>query len=736
MELPSPEARLILLDDHGRPSLTEPGIPGARGLQDDYDVLHYDLNILLDPARELVDGTCTITMRSLVSALSVVELDLHFPEYVVRSVERVDRPGTRVEVYRDADKLMLELGGDLPGPNDELVLAINYVGRPRDLPGVSPAISFESGAIDGLPRAHSFAEPSNARGWWPCKDRPDDKATIDLHVEAPQSMSVVANGSLHSIVSGRDGFRVSTWRHDYPVATYLVGFSAGFFARQTEPWDWVDDRGAGHRMIVSYWAWPELADWAFQDFARTVPMIDALSERFGLYPFAREKYGIVLFGEDGGMEHQTATGIGGSVIALSRGSGAIENVLVHELAHHWWGNSVGITDFESVWLKEGLATWSEALWWEENGGLPSYLEYMEDLSRPLGAREFPGTVHAPVETFGSTVYFKGAWVMHMLRFVLSGPSRDGDPEPLFELLRTWAADRAGETATTQEFVDFISRETPAIGSIGGAPLSEWFFPQWLEREGRPRYAIDHASHPAASGIGWTTHLRVEQRQAGEPYAMPLHLRLHADSGVASDRVFFVSSETKDLTAWTEDRIVSVELDPLGWVLKERVESAEIDLDDDGWPDWLDDCPEVADPEQGDENDNGLADACEPGLDFDGDGRPNEDDCAPADGEAWAPPLRDTVLRVTHDGPGLVRLAFDHPPAEGQRPYRVDLAIGSLTSLRRDGSMASASCLETALEGEGYESLLSFGGLGTYWVAVPRNGCPEEPGPSTRSNPCP
>ena len=106
-----------------------------------------------------------------------------------------------------------------------------------------------------------------------------------------------------------------------------------------------------------------------------------------------------------------------------------------------------------------------------------------------------------------------------------------------------------------------------------------------------RYAIDFASHPAESGIGWTTHLRVEQLQDGDAYAMPLHFRLHAETGVDSDRTHFVSAKLKDLTAWTEDRVISVELDPFGWVLKDRVEETEIDLDDDGWPDWLDDCPE-------------------------------------------------------------------------------------------------------------------------------------------------
>jgi aminopeptidase N len=735
VQLPSPEARKLLLEHHGRADLRDGGAPAVDGLQSDYDVLHYDISVLLDAQLSRVAGSCTIRLRSLVSSLGVIELDLHAPEYQVSRVQRLDRPGALVEIAHDGDKLLLELVGERPGPDDEVVLRIQYSGRPRELPGRSPAVSFERGAVGDLPRAHSFAEPNNARGWFPCKDRPDDKATLDLRVEAPVSMTVVGNGLLQSTAPGRDGFRVSHWRHEHPIATYLIAFSAGTFVTWNEPWDWVDAAGDGQQMTVSYWAWPELTGWAYQDFANTVPMLDALSERFGAYPFADEKYGLVLFGEDGGMEHQTATGIGGSVIALSRGTGAVENLLVHELAHHWWGNSVGITDFESVWLKEGFSTWSEALWWEENGGLAAYLEYMEDLDRPFGRAEFQGTVHAPSEAFGSTVYYKGAWVMHMLRFVLSGPAPSGEPDAIFDLLRAWASERAGGTASTAEFVEFASRES-LDGSVGPGPLSEWFFPQWLEREGRPRYAIDSASHREESGFGWTTHVRVEQRQAGEPYAMPVHVRLHGENGSVTDEIYFVGSQVEDYSTWTDEPVVSVELDPLGWLLKDEVESTEIDRDGDGWPDWLDSCPDVPDPEQIDENENAVGDACEEGLDFDGDGWPNEFDCAAADGDVWTQPKGDTLLRVEHEGPSTIRLLLEHPPPEGQRPYRADIALGSLTLLHQHRSMESVICLIEDFEGEVYEDFISFGPLGTYWVAMPNNGCPPLPPPLGRRNPCP
>lgn len=734
--LPSPEARLLILEGHDRPTLRQPQEPLPRSLQDEYDVLHYRLRLLMDPVSGLLRGTCTITLRSLVPALERVELDLHAPEFAVGAVRRIDGPGQLVPTRRDVDKLLLDFPVAPPRQGEEVVIEVPFAGRPRAVPGRSPAVTFERAPSDGSPRIHSFSEPGLARGWWPCKDRPDDKATIDLELEAPQEVQVAANGRLREVRRDRDGYLTWVWAHDYPIATYLVGFSAARFARWSEPWSWRDEAGAERRMNVAYWSWPELGEWAYQDFATTPRMLDAFSERFGTYPFTAEQYGLVMFGEDGGMEHQTASGIGGSVVALSRGTGAVDNLLAHELAHQWWGNDVGIDDWDSIWLKEGLATWSEALWWEEEAGLAAYLDYMADVARPLGGGEFEGTVDDPTELFGQAVYYKGAWVVHMLRWVLSGPSLDGHAEPLLELLRAWRSQRSGGTASTEDFVEFFSREASLEGNEPAAALRDWFFPQWLEREGRPVYAVGAASHPADGGFGWSTDLRIEQRQEGEPYAMPLHLRLHLEGGGEVDLIRFVAAELEDFTEWTRERVVAVELDPEGWVLKAAVQDAEIDRDGDGWADWRDGCPDVPDPAQRDDNENGLPDACEPGLDFDEDGRPNEADCAPADPEAWSLPEEDTVIRVSALEDGGVVLFLDHPDPAGQRPYRADVASGTLVSLRRDGSMVNSFCIADDHEEEVFEPPLTFGRLGTYWVVRPVNGCPPPPPPEGRRAPCP
>ena len=273
-------------------------------------------------------------------------------------------------------------------------------------------------------------------------------------------------------------------------------------------------------------------------------MIALFSEIYGEYPFIEEKYGHADCLLGGAMEHQTCTSFG------------VWNdwIYVHELAHQWWGDLVTCDSFHHIWLNEGLASYSEAIWFEAL--YPDYpaSQYMLDHRHYLG----PGTVYVEdpenEQIFdGNLSYNKGAWVVHMLRHVL-GDSITG------ETLRTYAAapEHRYGTATTEEFQAICE-------DVSGMNLDK-FFQQWIYEEYYPQYAYGWNQKPILDG--YQINLGIEQIQENTVlYWMPIDVRITTSS---YDTVFVVwdSLQYQTFEFFVDEEPVNVEIDPFNWILKE------------------------------------------------------------------------------------------------------------------------------------------------------------------------
>jgi aminopeptidase N len=240
-------------------------------------------------------------------------------------------------------------------------------------------------------------------------------------------------------------------------------------------------------------------------------MIDLFTTHFGEYPFIDEKYGMAEFVWEGAMEHQTMTSYGDFLIL---GNKRFEHLVAHELAHQWFGNSHTVETWEHIWLHEGFATYCEGLWKEHLEGPEAMALFMRRHSG--GTNPFYGPIVPPQPLFGLTVYWKGAWVLHMLRGMLG----DG---LFFEVLRSYAANpnlRYGNV-TSEDFIE-------SVGTTVGRPL-RWFFEQWLYREGRPEYGMTWTSAPM-EGVGFRVDVTIRQLQEGDPWIMPLELGIDTATG--------------------------------------------------------------------------------------------------------------------------------------------------------------------------------------------------------------
>jgi hypothetical protein len=260
---------------------------------------------------------------------------------------------------------------------------------------------------------------------------------------------------------------------------------------------------------------------------------------------------IVPFGY-GGMEHQTIT-------TLNLYLKTDEKVVVHELAHQWWGDLVTCGTWKDVWLNESFATYAEALWAERNGGREALRRYMHSALEHFYYGSWQGGPYDPegqgFNLFDDVVYSKGAWVLHTLRGVIGDSSFFGALERYRELY-------AGKTATTEDFRAVI--DTVAGRSMG------WFFDQWVYGRGWPVYASTFSWAPD------TLTLRVTQEQSNSWPTFTVPLQVRAKNGVR-DTLFTITPDARAYAVKVRLSFMpsSVVLDPDSLVLKQIVMAAGV-----------------------------------------------------------------------------------------------------------------------------------------------------------------
>ncbi len=510
------------------------------------DVLHYRLDLLLDVNREVVSGTAAVDIAAVEDGLRSIELDVALGLRVMAVVLLSDSafPGdspSSLNFQHAEDRLTV----DLPRPlsaGESVRLLIPYGGHGSQS-GYGINWSYHTGARS----IFTFAEPFGARVWFPCNDRPDDKATVDLIVTAPAELTVAANGLQTSRIDNPDGTATTTWSSQYQVATYLVVMNLSDYAYR----EWTYNALDGSTMPVVAYLYPELADAGEADLAITPQMIESLASRFDEYPFVEEKYGNLTANFGGGMEHQTLTTIGNFF-----GDPWMEWLNVHELGHQWWGDWVTCDDWRELWLNESFASYSEFVWAEDRYDEDFVRQYAEDADP---AQFFTGPLYDNPVSFSRTVYDKGALVLRMLRDVM------GD-DAFFPGLRAYREAFAEDSATSEEL-------RAVLEATSGTEL-DWFFDQWVYGSNRPRIQFDWQAV-----AGPAVRLTVTQEHSNAPYfRIPMDVAVTTTSGTERHRIDLEAVAEQVIDLQLGATATGVELDPDGIVLSHLSHSSQPDLD--------------------------------------------------------------------------------------------------------------------------------------------------------------
>jgi aminopeptidase N len=433
--------------------------PSVIGIGDPYfprdggigiDVARYRIRDAYDFASGRLSGSSTLTITAT-QRLTELSLDFLLPVSKVRL-----STGAATYSQTRAHELVITPAKPIT-EGTRFRVTVTYAGTPADATylGASnwKADHHEAVTVD---------EPHMAPWWYPSNDHPSDKARFDISITVPRGNTVISNGKRVSKTSNGDRttFR---WRADEPMTTYLAFFAAGKFTvtrgvtAEGVPWvNAVSRQGTAKEQRGSQ-----------RMLARTADFVSWLSSRLGEYPFAQT--GGVVTSLDVGFSLETQTRpVYGFYVPVGS-----YPLLVHELAHQWFGDSVSLERWQDVWLNEGFASFMSWMYDEDHGGWTAQ-EHLESSYGTYSATDdfwdltigTPG----PDDIFTNPVYERGAMTLQALR------NRVGD-DVFWQLLRTWVAEHQYGNATTDDFVALA-------GSLSGQELGA-FFDVWLQTGERP-----------------------------------------------------------------------------------------------------------------------------------------------------------------------------------------------------------------------------------------------------------
>jgi len=509
-----------------------------------YDVLFYQLNLYFPITTRYLEGTALIRCRSEENNLD--SINLHLNNLTVDSV-LVDgnypfswnHTGGRLTINFTTPFLQ----------NDTFEVLVGY--------GGTPSYGYYVGGSGEFRTGFTITEPSDSRYWFPCWDEPWDKAEegCEINAEVPLGFVVASNGLLTGIdttYNPSDTTVAYHWVESYPITTYLMSVAIAQYKQILDYYV----TGTGDSIEIRHFVYSPDSSLAAVNFGETPDMMSFFASIFGEYPF--EKYGmacVTMFG--GGMEHQTMT-----TISRWAATSGWESGIAHELAHMWWGDMVTCFDWPEIWINEGFATYSEAMWHEHKYGFNFFKNKMTSYGNDYlnGSYTYYPLYDPPVLFSWTLVYTKGAWVLYMLRHMV------GDTK-YSEILKAYGEKFKYGNATTEDFrgvVDSVMNDA-----------FNYYFQQWIYYPQHPQYEYGWRVQELG-GEDYLLNLQVRQIQMYGPlFSMPVDLNLSYTGGDTTFTVWVEANSFQEITLLlalpTGASNFDLAFDPDNWLLDEHYE---------------------------------------------------------------------------------------------------------------------------------------------------------------------
>jgi aminopeptidase N len=523
--------------------------------QASYDVTYYDLSLYVNPMDSSISGSVRVEAK-IVQPLDVFVLDLDTLLQVSSIQEITDNKSSELQYTHENGKIWIELKHTRQS-NEFINVQVNYEGYPR----IAPSPPWQGGFTwkfteDGSPWIATSCQGEGADIWWPNKDHVSDKPdSMGIHIRVQEQLVVATNGRLESVESHDDQTQTYHWFVSTPISGYNVALNIAPYKVLSENYTSV----SGDIIPVSFWVLPEDYEKGEAFFPEILEHLNFFERSLGPYPFRADKYGVAQTPHLG-MEHQTIIAYGANfnngamTVGKDWGFDALHH---HELSHEWWGNGVTCSDWRDMWIHEGFGTYMQALYLEETQGIEQYHAYLKSIRDFWNIEPVAPKISRSAEEISiSSVYFKGAWILHTLRYLI------GDEEMKLLLRRMIYTDPEMERVTDGKQVRFVSTNDflNLAQSISGQDL-DWFVDVYLRQSELP--ALVSRIENGYLKIQWDAPDNL-------PFPMPVDIRL--------------GDKTERFEIPSEGRVIGIEgsiepiIDPDNWLLYQHPLPDEIFID--------------------------------------------------------------------------------------------------------------------------------------------------------------
>ncbi|SFS48192.1 M1 family metallopeptidase [Lutibacter maritimus] len=385
--------------------------------------------------------------------------------------------------------------------------------------------------------------PNRAQNWFPCVDHPSDKATIEYIITAPNHYQAIANGFEVEETNLDNNLKQYNYKTNVPLPTKVMVIGIAKFA--------VQNIGETHDIPVSTWVYPQTKEKGFYDFSTAKEVLNFFIENIGEYPF--EKLANVQSKTRfGGMENA------GNIFYFEKsvtGNREHEDLIAHEIAHQWFGNSASELDWPHIWLSEGFATYFTNLYIQKSLGEEALQKRLsEEKAKVIAFHKYQQT---PIIDYTSTnlmsilnpnSYQKGSWFLRMLHHKL------GD-ETFWKGIQLYYQTYKFKNATTDDF-----RNT--METVSNSNLED-FFHNWLGQSGHPTLKPSWIYHKNK------LRLIIDQVQESN-FTFPLDIALLYKDGTSEIKTIQVNTKFAPHEIETNGEVIDIKLDPNNYLLFEII----------------------------------------------------------------------------------------------------------------------------------------------------------------------
>ena len=430
------------------------------------DLLHYDLDVRIDPEKKWIGGKNTIRFKMLKDDTRI-QLELYANLNIDRITASLKGVPSDLKYTREVNTVYIDFPETLRSGRT-YAIEFHYSGNPLEV-GRFDALAFKKDPAGGH-WINTANEGVGSSVWWPSKDQwRDEPDGMDIRVAVPHPLINVSNGRFIGKTDLGDGY--TKWHHrvHYPINSYNVSVNIANYVHFGET---MGD------LTLDYYVLPANLEKAKKQFAQVKPMMEAFEKYFGEYPFKKDGFKLIEVPYSG-MEHQSAVTYGNRFANgyLERdwtGVGVslkFDFIIIHESAHEWFGNAVSAAEQSDMWIHEGWATYLECLYVEHVFGYGDALKYTNGYKVKVGNKEPIIVQRGLARDPGQDMYFKGALFLHTLRSVVN------DDKKWFKLIRDLYDQFKYKNSMTEEIVAFVNKEL-------GQDLTP-VFDQYLRRTALP-----------------------------------------------------------------------------------------------------------------------------------------------------------------------------------------------------------------------------------------------------------